>query len=101
MESLLEQVTTCTKIVAQATAVFAASQRELVRLGFGLALLAVATSTAPDPEFFERSLNGSFAKVPVRLIRRRGAHMPPAAEDFHATRARKVPFGLIVLRVTG
>ncbi len=82
LESLLDQVTTGPRIVPQATAVFASSQRELVRLGFGLALLAVASSTAPHPEFFERSLNGSFAKVPVRLIRRRGAHWPPAAEEF-------------------
>ncbi len=86
LESMLEQITTGPKVLPQATAVFAASQRELVRLGFGLALLAVATSsstsTSPNPEFFERSLGEPFANVPVRLIHRRGTPMPSAAEDF-------------------
>ncbi len=82
LESMLDQITTGPKVLPQASAAFAASQRELVRLGFGLALLAVATPTAPNPEFFERSLGGRFAKVPVRLIRRRSSHSPPAAEDF-------------------
>jgi DNA-binding transcriptional LysR family regulator len=61
---------------------FAASIRRFVSMGMGIGLLPSVPSTPPHPGFFERSMSRHFGHIPINLLRRRGAFLPPAGEAF-------------------
>ncbi len=61
---------------------FAASIRRFVRLGLGIGLIPSAPTAPPQPGFFERSMSQHFGHIPIHLVRRRGAFIPPAGEEF-------------------
>jgi DNA-binding transcriptional LysR family regulator len=61
---------------------FASSIRRFVRMGFGIGLVPAIPSAPHDPDLHERSMSGYIGEIGVHLVRRRGAYVPPAGEDF-------------------
>jgi DNA-binding transcriptional LysR family regulator len=63
---------------------FAATSREYVRRGFGVALVTRSPARPPDPDLHERDMSEFFGRAAACFVRRKGAPATAEADDFRA-----------------